>query len=618
MATLVVLGGVLFSAPSLAQPVDPDAPGAGSETAATPLGVRQANVRRMLDEMEGRFIRISRALETAEPQHAARLVEALRFSKEARLAARIEQAREHLDRGEFDLARATQEQVMADLQRVLDILTDADPTEDLLEEMRQLESWRERVEELIEEEKQLRDQSAMAADRRAATSELDGRIAAVRRLIERQEQLKDETVEQRQRGIRGLDRLADAQGELRRETRALAEAAPPAEAGEAAAAAARVAQAALQQATERQQSAEDRLARGLGRAAEQAQDEALDELRQALKELQGQRDRIGRLPPEQQQEQAADEQDRTARRTGELGEQMAEARAEAQRNPSRTPADGLPPEPGSVEAARGAMEQASGKMRQGRPGGAAQDQQEAVDRLEQARRQIEQRLRQLREQLQEQMLAALETRFREMLSRQQAVSESTRTLDRGRADLEGRPAPLTRPQRLEAQSLSTEEADLADAAAEAMRIIEEDGTTVVFPQVVEQLRDDLVSAADLLADTQTGLYVQSLQAQIEQTLEELIGALEKAQQEGGGQGGQSGSQDQLPPLVPDSAELKLLKSAQLRVNRRTESLDAAAAAGEMGERLPAEARALADRQDQVRAMAEQMAQRAQQPAEQPQ
>ena len=62
-------------------------------------------------------------------------------------------------------------------------------------------------------------------------------------------------------------------------------------------------------------------------------------------------------------------------------------------------------------------------------------------------------------------------------------------------------------------------------------------------------------------------YTQHLQREIEMTLEELIDALRRLQRQGGGGGGGGGGGE--PPLLPTSAELKLLRAAQMRVNRRT-------------------------------------------------
>jgi hypothetical protein len=67
-----------------------------------------------------------------------------------------------------------------------------------------------------------------------------------------------------------------------------------------------------------------------------------------------------------------------------------------------------------------------------------------------------------------------------------------------------------------------------------------------------------------------------MQRDVETTLQELIDALQaearkKKQESAGGQGSGGGK----PPLLPGSAELKLLKSRQLRVNRRTEAVETA-------------------------------------------
>ena len=114
---------------------------------------------------------------------------------------------------------------------------------------------------------------------------------------------------------------------------------------------------------------------------------------------------------------------------------------------------------------------------------------------------------------------------------------------------------------------------LAGKAQEALDIIVDDGTSVVFPDVVQQLRDDLITVGGLLDDVRLDEYTITMQKEIETTLEELIEALKQAQQqkEGGGGGGGGGGE---PPLLPNSAELKLLRSAQLRINRRTQALDA--------------------------------------------
>jgi hypothetical protein len=260
------------------------------------------------------------------------------------------------------------------------------------------------------------------------------------------------------------------------------------------------------------------------------------------------------------------------------------------------------------------MDQAEKDLQRKKGEEAAEKQQEAIEDLEQAKADVEERLRQLREEMQEEMLAALEARFRAMLDKQKPITADTASLHRqrleGRSDDQG-PRPLTRAEQILVGDLAARERSLAGMAAKALTIIREDGTTVVFPRIVEQLDEDLRSVADLLGEPRTGAYTQSLQQEIEATLEELIAALEKAQKQSGqGQGqGQQGDPENppMPPLVPESAELKLLKSAQLRVNRQTTALDRAVdEQPATSQPMTREAGRLADRQEEVREMAEDM------------
>jgi hypothetical protein len=133
---------------------------------------------------------------------------------------------------------------------------------------------------------------------------------------------------------------------------------------------------------------------------------------------------------------------------------------------------------------------------------------------------------------------------------------------------------LKRTERLALGAVAKEEGALAEAAQQALDIIIDDGTSVVFPDVVEQLRDDLLSVKQLLDTAKTDAYTNSLQKEVETTLEELIEALQQAQKQKEGSGGGGGGGGE-PPLLPNSAELKLLRAAQMRVNRRTTAIEAA-------------------------------------------
>ena len=86
------------------------------------------------------------------------------------------------------------------------------------------------------------------------------------------------------------------------------------------------------------------------------------------------------------------------------------------------------------------------------------------------------------------------------------------------------------------------------------------------------MREDLQTLQKRLTKLRAGSYTQQIQQDVIATLKELIQVIqeERDRRDGGGEGGEPGeggndNQD----LLPTSAELKMLKALQLRVNRRT-------------------------------------------------
>ena len=133
-----------------------------------------------------------------------------------------------------------------------------------------------------------------------------------------------------------------------------------------------------------------------------------------------------------------------------------------------------------------------------------------------------------------------------------------------------------------------------------------------LPRIVEQLIEDLNTVHDLLVERQTGEYTRNLEKEIETTLEELIEALqqdqeEQEQQQQQQQQKQQQQQQQQQPLVPTAAELKLLKAAQLRVNRRTKAFQVARPKKGINEPLKKELGKITKRQGEVAGIAEEMA-----------
>jgi hypothetical protein len=335
----------------------------------------------------------------------------------------------------------------------------------------------------------------------------------------------------------------------------------------------------------------------------------LADLKKALNELKKEENRIASLPPEEFKK-LADKQSDTAQKTAKLEEEMKkqEEGGGGGEGGEGKPGSGKPgggkkgkPSPGkkSVKQAQKNMEDASDDLGKQDPNDASRDQDKAIKELEKALQEIEERLAQLREETQMEKLAKLEARFKEMLVRQQAVSKETVEMDKKRVD-----GVLARPDRLAVQKLGGDERSIAEMAQQAYDVIYEDGTSVVFPEIVAQLRDDLMAVGQLLDTLKTDAYTQSSQVEIETTLKELIEALQKAQKqkEGGGESKGGGGQAGEEPLLPNSAELKLLKFSQLRINRRTGAFDAARPKTELEPVMKQEVMNISQRQSEIAEM----------------
>ena len=130
-----------------------------------------------------------------------------------------------------------------------------------------------------------------------------------------------------------------------------------------------------------------------------------------------------------------------------------------------------------------------------------------------------------------------------------------------------------------ARELSVDEATIADEAAKALKLLKEEGSSVAFPQGVEQVRDDMLTISTRLSGNEVGQFTQSVERDVIESLEEMVIALqneiEKRQKQDENrrqQRGQRGQGDEEKQLVQDLAELKMLRSLQFRVNRRTKEI----------------------------------------------
>jgi hypothetical protein len=176
------------------------------------------------------------------------------------------------------------------------------------------------------------------------------------------------------------------------------------------------------------------------------------------------------------------------------------------------------------------------------------------------------------------VLTQLGSRFRKMLQLQIEVYEGTMRLDRVPDEERDRDLEI------EAAKLSRKEGQIADDAERTLNLLREEGSSVAFPESVEQMHDDMVQITQRLSSAKVGQMTQGIEQDVVKALEEMVQALERAQrdqqqEQAGGQKGQqkksskkgaAGGDQQERPLVNAMAELKMIRALQMRVNTRTE------------------------------------------------
>lgn len=616
------------------QPAGPD-PGSKSLS----LEERQDIIKDRVTRLEDRMFQLSQAIKKSEPEKAGQLMQSLGAARGMMIRAKMEEITKKIEESQYADAVDSQKAVQADLQALLKMLMEGpDQLEDRRKEIEQLEELRKQLDGVIKEQREAR-QNAQAAAGKPADN-LAAAVAQLEKLAAEQQALSAKTAKPGE----DMPAAAERQAELQAETESLADELRESQAeGNPSDADGAMGEAAsdMEKAAEAMESAAQQLRQNNPDQARPPQDEAQQQLAEALKKLKDkmQRDVAQRKESAPLQKQS-DEQKKITDKTRSLGQKMKESsegqqggepgeqgeqgqegqqgeqgqqgekgqqgQQGEQQKGDEAEGDANEQTPGSerVEEAVPFQEEAEQQLDAQDPNKAAEAQAKALEKLEEAQRELENKLEQLRKEQQEELLAALESRFKAMLARQLEVNKGTDRLDELGA------TNWRRADQLELAELSQKQAWVGEEAEKALYILKEEGTTVVFPQVVEHVRDDAAEAGRLLAAANTSQGTRNIQASIAETLRELIEAIEKKQAENEeNEGSQSGEQDpnQSQPLLPASAELKLLRSCQLRVNESTQQLES-----EITEDSPEtdESRSrrekLARRQEQVHDMARSM------------
>lgn len=579
--------------PSLSS-VRAQAPGAAAQ--------KQDLARTKFKELTERMQRLMPELQASEPESSSLLRAGLTFAQEKKLQQRLDQAGELLKQERWDESLVVLGDLQADLGRLLELLQNRNADlHKLLEEIARLEQWKNRVAELTKEQQAEKEASARTEALQEHLADLEHKKARAEALLAQQQQLRDDTNKLGvQAAADATQPLAEKEAFLQQETDKLAKdlerteqkdaelkkaaekaagksgeskagepkagepkegepkSGEPKEGGQCSGSAGKAAQS--------MEKAQKQLGDKKPESSLKDQDHALQNLKQTLQELEKMTEEARRellkLPLDQQ----AKAQEKTQHATDTLAKEMEQAEEPNENGESK-------PSPGKQRVQQAVPKQraAAGQLKEYKP--AKQKQQDAKEDLEAAQKELEEALAQLRQQLVDEVLRALEERFTAMLAVQRELSAQTKTLHGTRSSVV-LTASGELPSALIAKikALADGENGLEVEAGDALKLLEEDATTAIFPPMVEELRDQLSALGKRLTGNDTAEGTQDAQREVEELLTMLINALRKVieQREGGQCKGQCNGK---PPLVPRSAELKMLRYLQERVNKSTKEFD---------------------------------------------
>lgn len=325
---------------------------------------------------------------------------------------------------------------------------------------------------------------------------------------------------------------------------------------------------------------------------------------EAIEKLKAERERLEELHRRMEEDLArklADQkppQDDLHRRADDLAEDMEGAEGGAM--PGRK----------QMKGAAGAMGKAGGKLGKSDAGGANADQQEALERLREVEDELKRHVERERKMMQAEQLAKIDEMLVLILGEQQKISRATIATNARRGE-DG----FDREDQVKLGELAEGEAKLADDIRKISLMLANEGTTVVFPAILEEVEADLATVEERLSSRKAGALTQEMQAGVEESLRQMIDAMRKElakrrKSDGGGGGGGGGAGDKPAPLVPPVAELKLLLALQLQVNDRTTVVARQVEGGDMPAAEAEDAHQnLAERQGNVEDMTRKVAER---------
>ncbi|HEY4310461.1 MAG TPA: hypothetical protein VGN12_13495 [Pirellulales bacterium] len=554
-------------------------PPASTSGSATDLANEQQQLADKYKRFEEVMMRMAELTAPSDPKRAALLRKAVAESKHQLIGAQLDKLAEILGQDRLSVALSNQNDVNKDLAELLELLLSEERDKSLKDERARYKEQIRRVAELINKERQLQGQTSGGGEMQGL-AEGQQKVADDAGKLAEDMKPKDDKASQRDDKSGKKDSKKDAaEGEESAEDK---DSSPndstPGDGGTRPGKSGKPPGDKPSEQDKAQESGEDSAKdskddAGKEKTADQAGDKDKDK---SDAEKNADENQEGAKPSEsgKPSDGKPQEQGKKKKQSGQQGQKGQQGESQDQESEqdesAEQPKDASESARKRVQAAQEKMEAARQKLEKAHREGAVEDQEAAIRELEQAKAELEEILRQLREEELERMLAMLEARFRKMLQAQVEVYEGTKRVDQTPA------AERDRDDEIEAGRLSRKESQIVLEAESALAILHEEGSAVAFPEAVEQMREDMEQIVVRLGHADVGELTQSIEEDVITALEEMIESLQKAQQDmekqkQQQQQAQEGEQQE-PPLIDSLAELRMIRSLQMRINMRTKRL----------------------------------------------
>ncbi len=224
-----------------------------------------------------------------------------------------------------------------------------------------------------------------------------------------------------------------------------------------------------------------------------------------------------------------------------------------------------------VQEAVPQQQEAEEDIKKGDKNEASKKQDVAIDKLQKALDELEKRLKQLREKELAKLLQNLEERVAKMLRMQMEVKANTEVIHKTIQSLGGKPG-VADFQKSQAQA--DKEGQIVGEAEKTLKLMEGEGTAVVFAGVLTQVKGDMEAIQKRLNEARVAQDTQQIEQDVIDQLKMMQEALKKARQElenkpSDPKPSDPNAKKQDKKLIDLLNELKLVKSLQEQVNKRT-------------------------------------------------